>query len=146
MSESVAIVLDTNVALDLIVFADASTDALRDGLATGHLRWLATAPMRAEFARVLAYPALKLGADAIVTALAAFDRLSQPVPFPTPPRGLPQCRDPDDQGFLDLAVAAGAAVLYSRDRALLALAPALRKRHPGIRLAIRRPVDPPGPT
>ena len=33
--------------------------------------------------------------------------------------GLPQCRDPDDQKFLEAAAAAHADFLVSRDRALL---------------------------
>ena len=50
------IVLDTNIVLDLLVFADAATVPLRDALQTGRLQWVATAPMRDELERVLAYP------------------------------------------------------------------------------------------
>jgi len=32
------------------------------------------------------------------------------------------CRDPDDQKFIDLAISQGAQWLFSRDRAVLALA------------------------
>jgi len=35
---------------------------------------------------------------------------------------LPACRDPDDQKFLEAALAAGAAFLLTRDKALLELA------------------------
>ena len=38
------------------------------------------------------------------------------------------CRDPDDQRFVDLAVAQSARYLLTRDRALLALARGARKR------------------
>ena len=37
------------------------------------------------------------------------------------------CRDPDDQKFLDLACAAGAAWLFTKDRALLSLAAKARR-------------------
>ena len=51
-----AVVLDTNVALDLLVFDDPSVLALRAALAGGHLRWLVLPGMRDELARVLTYP------------------------------------------------------------------------------------------
>ena len=68
---------------------------------------------------------------------------------PPPPAAAPslRCRDPDDQKFIDLAVAAGARWLFTRDRALLAL----RKAAAGRGVTVLRPVDwrlqeaPPGP-
>ena len=50
-----ALVLDTNIVLDLLVFADPDTALLRQLLQTGALHWVATAPMRNELERVLAY-------------------------------------------------------------------------------------------
>ena len=50
-----ALVLDTNIVLDLLVFADPATAPLPGLMASGRLRWIATAGMRAELARVLAY-------------------------------------------------------------------------------------------
>ena len=38
------------------------------------------------------------------------------------PRLTPRCSDPDDQIFIDLAIAQGAQLLLTRDRALLKLA------------------------
>ena len=71
------IVVDTNIALDLLVFADPSWAALHAGLAAGALRWIATPAMRAELARVLGYPliARRLLRDARApeAVLAAFD-------------------------------------------------------------------------
>ena len=52
------LVLDTNIVLDLLVFADPQARPLQEGLAGGALQWLATPPMREELARVLAYPKL----------------------------------------------------------------------------------------
>ena len=118
-----AVVIDTNRVLDLRLFDDPQVDALRDAIACGGTRWLAQPAMREELARVLGYPAVlaqlarrQRTADSV---LAAFDRWSHPVPAadPAPVR----CRDPDDQIFIDLAVA-WRARLFSKDLAVLALA------------------------
>jgi putative PIN family toxin of toxin-antitoxin system len=114
------VVLDTNVVLDLLVFADAAAAPLREGLQQGRLRWLATAPMREEFARVLDYP--KLAARIAFfgrepgDVLAAFDEQARLVDVPTvaPVR----CQDPDDQKFIDLAVA-HRCLLLSKDAEVL---------------------------
>jgi putative PIN family toxin of toxin-antitoxin system len=126
------LVLDTNIALDLIVFDDPSTQQLATLLASGALRWLVTDGIRAEFERVLRYPTLKLSAANIGLASERFVQLSTSVPSPPPSPTLPQCRDPDDQPFVDLAVAHSARLLLSRDRAVLELAPRLRQRCPGL--------------
>ncbi|MEH3085390.1 MAG: putative toxin-antitoxin system toxin component, PIN family [Xylophilus ampelinus] len=127
------VVLDTNIVLDAFVFADAAAQPLRDGLAAGRLDWIATAPMRTELARVLAYPQIAPRLDyyrlAAADVLAAFDRHVRLVaPAPKAP---PTCRDPDDQGFIDLAVAHQARLL-SKDRAVLAL----RKRLQALGVAV----------
>ena len=74
------LVLDTNIVLDLLVFRDPATAELGQDLASGMFEWLATAPMRDELERVLAYPKLaprvahaRGGAQAV---LADFDRLA----------------------------------------------------------------------
>lgn len=119
---STPIVLDTNVVLDLLVFDDPATPALQQALTDGALRWIATSVMREELARVLDYPHLvarldyyRLSADAV---LAAFDRQVQLVGVA--PKAPMVCRDPDDQKFIDLAVAHRAALL-SKDHAVLKL-------------------------
>lgn len=119
---STPIVLDTNVVLDLLVFDDPATPALQQALSGGALRWIATPVMREELARVLLYPHLvgrldhyRLSADDV---LAAFDRQVQLVDVA--PRAPMVCRDPDDQKFIDLAVAHRAQLL-SKDHAVLRL-------------------------
>ena len=101
------LVLDTNIVLDLLVFADPQARPVSDGLSAGSLRWLATAAMREELARVLAYPKLALRvahhrgtAEAV---LADFDRHVTLVEVAT--KAPVTCGDPDDQKFIDLAVA-----------------------------------------
>lgn len=119
---STPIVLDTNVVLDLLVFDDPATPALQQALGEGALRWIATPVMREELARVLLYPHIvarldyyRLSADEV---LAAFDRQVQLVDVA--PKAPMVCRDPDDQKFIDLAVAHRAALL-SKDHAVLKL-------------------------
>ena len=120
--EGRALVLDTNVVLDLLVFADPATALVRELLHRQALRWLATAAMRQELARVLDYPKIAprvafYGLSA-AGVLAAFDAQTQIVPVAA--RIPATCRDADDQPFLDLA-AAHSAILLSKDQAVLAL-------------------------
>jgi putative PIN family toxin of toxin-antitoxin system len=118
----VALVLDTNIVLDLLVFDDPATGALQAGLRDDSLAWRVTGAMRLELERVLAYPliAVRLAASgrALVDVLAQFDRLSRLAPdaAAAPVR----CSDRDDQIFVDLAVA-HRAVLISKDRQVLRL-------------------------
>ncbi|MBN9411879.1 MAG: putative toxin-antitoxin system toxin component, PIN family [Burkholderiales bacterium] len=117
-----AIVIDTNVVLDLFVFDDPAAGVLRDALGSGQLAWLATAAMRDELARVLAYPqiARRLAhrALAVDAVLAQFDRGARVVE--TAARAPFVCKDADDQKFIDLAVA-HRALLLSKDAAVLCM-------------------------
>ena len=117
-----ALVLDTNIVLDLLVFSDPATALVRELLETKALRWVATAAMREELERVLDYP--KIAARVAfyglspASVLAAFDAQAQIV---SAPERIPAtCRDADDQKFLDLA-AAHSAILLSKDKAVMAL-------------------------
>lgn len=118
------VVLDTNVCLDLFVFASPRIMLLRDLLADDCIRAVTRADCRDEWLRVLAYPALGLNLPSRAAASARYDASCRFVDavFATPVDGLPRCRDPDDQKFLELAHASGAAALLTRDAALLALA------------------------
>ena len=122
-AEKVTLVLDTNVVLDLFVYEDPATVPLRATLAEPQTRWLATAVMREELRRVLAYPqvlkrmaARELTAEAV---LAAFDARAQLADIA--PKAPYTCKDTDDQQFIDLAVAHRAA-LVSKDKAVLCMA------------------------
>lgn len=101
------LVLDTNIVLDLLVFGDPQVQAVSSGLAAGTLHWLATGAMREELARVLHYPKLAprvarhRGGPGPV--LADFDRHTRLVEAPG--KAGVTCGDPDDQKFIDLAVA-----------------------------------------
>lgn len=116
------LVLDTNIVLDVFVFADEAAGEVRSRLEAGSLRWLATTAMRDELERVLAYaqiiPRLAFYRLSAADVLQAFDRHSQRVEPAT--KAPVTCKDPDDQKFIDLAVA-HRAMLLSKDRAVLAL-------------------------
>jgi putative PIN family toxin of toxin-antitoxin system len=117
-----ALVLDTNVVLDLLVFQDPATEAVKRAMADGSLRWDSTAPMREELVRVLAYPQIvkSLAYHTLDAAevLAGFD--AQATLVPVAPKAAVTCKDPDDQKFIDLAVA-HKALLLSKDKAVLCM-------------------------
>jgi putative PIN family toxin of toxin-antitoxin system len=116
------VVIDTNIVLDLLVFADPRAVELRAALEVGQLQWLASPAMREELQRVLGYPQLqpRLAFHGLSPAqvLAAFDAYS--ALRPAAPKAPCTCKDPDDQKFIDLAVAHQAALL-SKDKAVLAM-------------------------
>lgn len=120
------IVLDTNVWLDLLVFADPRATPLRAALDSGAVTAVVDAGCREEWQRVLGYPLLRLEPSRRDALVAAFDALAWTLPAESGVEvervALPRCRDPDDQKFLELAQASGARWLLSRDRHLLSLA------------------------
>ena len=116
------VVIDTNIVLDTFVFNDTTAKPLRKALEAGELDWIATLPMRCELARVLGYrqivPRLnfyQLSADDV---LACFDRHARLQDVAAKARLT--CSDPDDQKFIDLAVA-GKTLLLSKDRHVLSM-------------------------
>lgn len=119
----VMVVLDTQIWLDWLVFDDPSVGPLRAAQAAGRIEIVIDAACEAELVRVLAYDfgRFSLGPDEQGRCVARCRTLARRV-APGKAQGLPQCRDPDDQKFLELAAAAGAHVLVSKDQAVLALA------------------------
>ena len=114
--------LDTNIVLDLFVFKDPATQALKLALASHKIQWLTTQAMRDELERVLSYP--KIMARLAVSELDAknvlqrFDAEARLVEVA--PKASVTCRDADDQKFIDLAVQ-HQAMLLSKDRAVLCM-------------------------
>ena len=117
------IVLDTNVCLDLFLFHDPACAPLLAALERGEVRAVTRGDCRDEWRRVLHYPQLLIDAKHVPAIEAAFDRLVRLVPRKAAPDGvsLPRCADPDDQKFLELALAVGARWLLSKDKELLKL-------------------------
>ena len=121
------LVLDTHVWLDWLAFDDASVSPLKAAVARGRAELYMDGACEAELERVLGYPIGRKVPEKALQAgrLAEARRLSQ-----APKRALteaeraalPRCRDRDDQKFLELAAAAEADALVTKDRALLELA------------------------
>ncbi|MEO8778431.1 MAG: putative toxin-antitoxin system toxin component, PIN family [Rhodanobacter sp.] len=117
------IVLDTNVCLDLFLFHDSACALLLAALERGEVLALTRDDCRDEWRRVLHYPQLSIDIVRVPALEAAFDRLVRRVPAKAAPGedSLPRCADPDDQKFLELALAEGARWLLSKDNELLKL-------------------------
>ena len=129
------LVLDTNVVLDWLVFRHPSLIDVSDALKANRISVLSHDAMRDELRRVLNYPALKLDACRQQEIYLCYQSLSRDAVMPDGfsaqnlqlPENFPNCRDPDDQLFLAVALHAHADALVTRDRQLLALRKKARK-------------------
>ena len=94
------------------MFRDASVAFLHEGT----FELFADERCAAELERVLAYPKIAADVSAVMAKFRARVTLIEAAATP-----LPRCEDPDDQKFLEVAAAAGADFLISKDAALLVL-------------------------
>jgi len=118
------IVIDTQSLFDWLVFRNPTCQAWTSLLGSGEWRWIFTPAMKAEFDFVAAKGFGERWRVPHDEAQERWDGLAEAVP-PAPPLGAGarlHCTDPDDQKFIDLAIAEGAHTLISRDKALLRLA------------------------
>jgi putative PIN family toxin of toxin-antitoxin system len=115
------IVIDTNVCLDLFVFRDPRWAGLLAALESGAVDAVTRADCRDEYLHVLHYPHLPLDEGTRPDAAARFDALIRVVAPDSRAIRLPVCTDRDDQKFLEIARDAGAAILVTKDKALLKL-------------------------
>jgi putative PIN family toxin of toxin-antitoxin system len=121
------IVLDTNIWLDWLVFNDPGMSFLKLAVKENRADIFIDAACEAELERVLAYDFARHTLDAAAQAacLAECRRIAQridTVALEAERRLLPRCADPDDQKFLELALAAHADCLVTKDHKLLELA------------------------
>jgi len=125
-----AIVIDTQVVMDWLVFRDARVQALAFAVTSGALRWLVAPAMRDEIRHVLGRGIAAAYAPDLAFIEEQFNTHALPVEAiaTQPLAGRLVCRDPDDQKFIDLALSAGARWLISRDKAVLALAKRAKPR------------------
>ena len=122
-------VLDTNIVMDLLHFADPRTQALQRAIMRGALRCFTDRTCLSELERVSAYPQFKLDTAAQRTLLERYRSFASACDsdsYQSEDYPLPRCRDSDDQKFLILALRCRADLLITRDRLLLKLA---RHRH-----------------
>jgi predicted nucleic acid-binding protein len=116
-------VLDTQSVLDWLYFSDPVCAAWEPARQSGAWQAVCSSAMRAELVHVLGRMHLPgCTPERGEQLLALFDARVRPVPEVTE-LGLarPLCRDPDDQKFIDLALARRTRWLVSRDKAVLKL-------------------------
>ncbi|MDO8703659.1 MAG: putative toxin-antitoxin system toxin component, PIN family [Sulfuricaulis sp.] len=115
------VVIDTNLVLSALVFAQGRLPPLRLAWQGTHCQPLLSSATAAELIRVLAYPKFKLSAEDQQELLADYLPYCATVRIPAKLPATPACRDKFDLPFLQLAVAGKADYLVSGDQDLLSL-------------------------
>ena len=116
------VVIDTNLVLSALVFAQGRLAPLRHAWQGGRCQPLVSGFTVTELLRVLAYPKFKLTADEQQELLSDYLPYCTTVQMPARLSAIPACRDVNDRPFLHLAIAGKAEVLVSGDNDLLSLA------------------------
>ena len=116
------LVLDTNILLSALQFHSGRLSWLRGAWSSGRIRPLAGRETTAELIRVLGYPKFKLSEADRQDLLEDYLPFCETVAVPDPPPAVPECRDPFDRPFLELALAGRAEALVTGDADLQALA------------------------
>ncbi|MGE0256335.1 MAG: putative toxin-antitoxin system toxin component, PIN family [Alphaproteobacteria bacterium] len=115
------VVLDTNVLLSALLFRAGALAWLRHSWQSGTILPLASHDTAAELVAVLAYPKFRLTAREREELLGDYLPWCETVRVPAG-IAVPDCRDPFDRPFLEIALAGKADVLLTGDRDQLALA------------------------
>jgi len=115
-------VIDTNVLISAFLFARGRVSWLRRALRSGTVVPIVSRATVQELVRVLEYPKFALSREDREELLADFLPFAEVFPEPVPSLCNVECRDPDDQVFIELAIASGADVVVSGDADLLVLA------------------------
>lgn len=118
----VRVVLDTNIVLSALVFSGGRAGAVRQAWQRGLVLPLASTVTVQELRRVLGYPKFKLSRQEQEELLADYLPYVEVVQLVAPLPEVPNCRDPLDVPFLQLAVVGRAQVLVSGDQDVLTLA------------------------
>jgi predicted nucleic acid-binding protein len=130
-----SLVLDTNIVLDWLLFADPLVELLTHAVTATGLALITHLPALEELQRVLGYDAFKLEPVRQAWLLEQYRRHTCHRELPPEfamdnlllPTDFPLCKDPDDQHFLALCYHTGADALVTRDKAVLALRKRARK-------------------
>jgi len=116
----IRVVLDTNVLVSALLFDKGRLTWIRHGWQGGRFTPVLAPSTTRELLRVLTYPKFKLHSAEIQLLLAELLPWSETWQAPLE-LSEPVCRDPRDQVFLDLAIAAEVHALVSGDEDLLTL-------------------------
>jgi putative PIN family toxin of toxin-antitoxin system len=116
------VVLDTNLVLSALVFQQGRLVSLRSLWQSKLVIPLVSQATAAELIRALAYPKFRLTSAEQEELLADYLPYCSAVTLPVPPPPTPDCRDPADKPFLQLALAGEADCLVTGDKDLLVLA------------------------
>ena len=116
------LVLDTNILVSALLFHSGRLSWLRGAWSSGRIRPLAGRETTAELIRVLGYPKFRLSDSDRQDILEDYLPFCETAAVPDPPPAVPECRDPFDRPFLELALAARADALVTGDADLQALA------------------------
>lgn len=115
------VVLDTNVVASALLFPSAPAAMIRDAWKSGTITPLVCRVTTLELICVLAYPRFGLSDREHKEFVDEYLQFTEVVDVTEGTRRGPECRDPDDQVFIELAIAASAECIVSGDKALLAL-------------------------
>jgi putative PIN family toxin of toxin-antitoxin system len=122
LNNPVRAVLDTNSVLSALLFSGGRLSWLRQGWQGGRILPLVSKSTTQELLRVLAYPKFKLSTAEQEELLADYLPYTEGVAISKKISGLPECRDPNDAIFLELATMGRADILVTGDEDLLVLA------------------------
>jgi putative PIN family toxin of toxin-antitoxin system len=122
MTISQRVVLDTNIVLSALLFAQGRLAPPRAAWQQTRFAPLVSTVTVTELMRALAYPKFSLTPDDQRELLSDYLPHCSTVRMPAVPPRTPACRDPYDVPFLQLAVVGKANFLVTGDRDLLALA------------------------
>jgi hypothetical protein len=106
--------------ISALLFEHGQLSWLRDHWRSNDIVVLVSRPTAEELIRVLTYPKFDLDKVEIEALLADYLPFTEAVAVSSRSQS-PQCRDIDDQMFVELAVQGRADVLVTGDRALLAM-------------------------
>ena len=116
------LVLDTNILVSALLFHSGRLSWLRGAWSSGRIRPLAGRETTAELIRVLGYPKFRLSDSDRQDILEDYLPFCETATAPDPPPAVPECRDPFDRPFLELAIVADTYALVTGDDDLLVLA------------------------
>ena len=116
------LVLDNNAVVSTLLFPSGRLSWLRLAWQASEFVPLASAETLSELRRVIGYPKFGLPSHRLPLTMNLYRPWCEMVTIAEPP-DVPECRDPRDRMFLELAAAGQADALVSGDGDLLELAP-----------------------